>query len=31
MESNNVRAHIVAAAQAAAARSRELGDELGKD
>jgi pyrroline-5-carboxylate reductase len=31
MESNNVRAHIVAAAQAAAARSKELGDELGKD
>ncbi|MFH2134116.1 MAG: pyrroline-5-carboxylate reductase [Pseudomonadota bacterium] len=31
MDSNNVRAHIVAAAHAAAARSRELGDELGKD
>lgn len=31
LESNNVRAHIVAAAHAAAARSRELGDELGKD
>ena len=31
MEANGVRAHIVAAAHAAAARSRELGDELGKD
>jgi pyrroline-5-carboxylate reductase len=31
LESNNVRAHIVAAAHAAAARSKELGDELGKD
>lgn len=31
MESNNVRAHIIAAAHAAAARSKELGDELGKD
>ena len=31
LEANNVRAHIVAAAHAAAARSKELGDELGKD
>lgn len=31
MDSNDVRAHIVAAAHAAAARSKELGDELGKD
>lgn len=31
MEANRVREHIIAAAHAAAARSRELGDELGKD
>jgi pyrroline-5-carboxylate reductase len=31
LEANNVRAHIVAAAHAAAPRSKELGDELGKD
>lgn len=31
MEANRVRAHIIAAAHAAAARSKELGDELGKD
>ena len=29
LEANHVKQHIVAAAQAAAARSRELGDELG--
>lgn len=31
LEANQVRQHIIAAAHAAAARSRELGDELGKD
>ncbi len=31
LEANRVRQHIVAAAHAAAARSKELGDELGKD
>ena len=31
MEANRVQQHIIAAAHAAAARSRELGDELGKD
>lgn len=31
MESNRVRQHIIDAAHAAAARSKELGDELGKD
>ncbi|GAB5604127.1 pyrroline-5-carboxylate reductase [Sideroxyarcus sp. TK5] len=31
LEAHDVRAHIVAAAHAAAERSRELGDELGKD
>lgn len=31
LDSNKVRAHIIAAAHAAAARSKELGDELGKD
>ncbi|GAB1233123.1 pyrroline-5-carboxylate reductase [Ferrigenium sp. UT5] len=31
MESNRVRQHIIAAAHAAARRSQELGDELGKD
>jgi pyrroline-5-carboxylate reductase len=30
MEANHVREHIITAAQAAAARSREMGDELGK-
>lgn len=29
MEANHVKQHIIAAAQAAAARSREMGDELG--
>ncbi len=31
MEANGVKAHIVAAIHAAAARSKEMGDELGKD
>jgi len=31
MEANRVRQHIIDAAHAAAARSKELGDELGKD
>ena len=31
MESHHVKQHIMAAAHAAAARSKELGDELGKD
>ncbi len=30
MEANNVKQHIITAAKAAAARSREMGDELGK-
>jgi pyrroline-5-carboxylate reductase len=30
MEANHVRQHIITAAQAAAARSREMGNELGK-
>jgi len=31
MDGNNVKMHIVAAILAAAARSKEMGDELGKD
>ncbi len=31
MDANHVKQHIIAAARAAAARSKELGDELGKD
>ncbi len=31
MEANNVKQHIIAAAEAAAARAREMGDELGRD
>ena len=31
MEANHVKQHIIAAAHAAAARSKEMGDELGKD
>ncbi|MDE2311306.1 MAG: pyrroline-5-carboxylate reductase [Betaproteobacteria bacterium] len=31
MEANHVKQHIVAAVHAAAARAREMGDELGKD
>ncbi len=31
LDANHVKKHIIAAARAAAARSKELGDELGKD
>jgi len=31
MDANKVKMHIVAAIHAAAARSKEMGDELGKD
>jgi hypothetical protein len=31
MSTNQVKQHIITAAYAAAARSKELGDELGKD
>jgi len=31
MEANNVKQHIITAAKAAAARSKEMGDELGRD
>ena len=31
LEANNVRQHIIDAAQAAAARAKEMGDELGRD
>ena len=30
LEANSVKQHIIEAAKAAAARSRELGDELGR-